>query len=200
MPVLKLVRGVAVVLAALGIVLPISAVQAADSSQKSNRPAVATIAADVSQSAKGLFAGRVVDHTGAVVENADVVVCQGTTEVSRSRTDKEGMFSVKGLKPGTYQVSSGATEGCFRIWNEKSAPPSARKNALIVLGQDGARGQYANCDVCEPGCWYGFRSLDPTICLLTAGVAAAVVLSALSLSKVNSIDNNNNPPVPPVSP
>ena len=187
MPVLKLVRGAAVVLATLGIVAPIPAVQAADASQKANRAAVATIAADVSQSANGLFAGRVVDHTGAVVENADVVVRQGTTEVARSRTDKEGVFSVKNLKPGTYQVSSGTTEGCFRVWNEKVAPPSARKNALIVLGHNGARGQYANCDECPPGGWYGFSSLDPTICLLTAGVIAAVVLSALTLSKVNSI-------------
>ncbi len=189
MPVLKLVRGVAVVLATLGVVAPIPVVQAADSSQKASRTAVATIAADVSQSANGLFAGRVVDHTGSVVENADVVVRQGGKEVARSQTDKEGMFSVENLKPGTYQVNSGTTEGCFRVWSEKTAPPSARKNALIVLGHNGARGQYANCDECPPGGWCGWRSLDPTICLLTAGVIAAVVLSALTLSKVNSLEN-----------
>lgn len=189
MPVLKLVRGVAVVLATFGVVAPFPAVQAADSSQKASRPAVAKIAADVSQSSSGLFAGRIVDHTGAVVENADVVVRQGATEVARSQTDKDGMFSVKNLKPGTYQVSSGTTEGHFRVWNEKTAPPSARKNALIVLGHNGARGQYANCDECPPGGWCGWRSLDPTICLLTAGVVAAVVLSALTLSKVNSLES-----------
>ena len=198
MPVLKLVRGAAVFLATLGVVAPIPAVQAADASQKASRPAVATIAADVSQSSNGLFAGRVVDHTGAVVEKTDVIVRQGTTEVARSQTDKDGMFSVKNLKPGTYQVSSGTTEGHFRIWNEKTAPPSARKNALIVLGHNGARGQYANCDECPPGGWCGWRSLDPTICLLTAGVVAAVVLSAITLSKVTTINNNQNPQ--PVSP
>ncbi|MEI8019683.1 MAG: carboxypeptidase regulatory-like domain-containing protein [Schlesneria sp.] len=198
MPVLKLVRGAAVFLATLGVVAPISAVQAADASQKASRTAVATIAADVSQSSNGLFAGRVVDHAGAVVENANVVVRQGATEVARSQTDKDGMFSVKNLKPGTYQVSSGTTEGHFRIWNEKTAPPSARKNALIVLGHNGARGQYANCDECPPGGWCGWHSLDPTICLLTAGVVAAVVLSAITLSKVNTLNNNQNPQ--PVSP
>jgi Carboxypeptidase regulatory-like domain len=192
MPVLKLIRGAAVVLATFGIVVPVSAVQAADASQKASRPSSATIAADVSQSTNGVFAGRVVDHAGAVVENANVFIRQGTTEVARCQTDKDGMFSVKNLKPGTYLVSSGATEGCFRVWNEKAAPPAARKNALIVLGNDGARGQYANCDECPPGGWYGFHSIDPTICLLTAGVVTAIVLSAVSLSKSNSLNSNVN--------
>ncbi len=189
MPVLKLVRGAAVVLATVGMVIPMPSVQAADSSQRASRPATATIAADVSKSAEGRFEGRVVDHTGAVVENTEVVVRQGNTEVVRGRTDKDGMFSVKNMKPGTYQVSSGATEGLFRVWNDQAAPPAARKNALLVLGHDGARGQYANCDECQPGGWGGFRSLDPTILLLTAGVIGAVVLSALTLSKVNKLDS-----------
>jgi hypothetical protein len=189
MPVLKLIRTAAVVLATAGIVLPISSVQAADSSQSARRTANAAIAADVSQTSDGLFAGRVVDHTGSVVENAEVIVRQGTTQVARSRTDKDGMFSVKHLKPGAYQVSSGTTEGLFRVWNGQASPPAARKNALLVLGHNGARGQYASVDECNTGGWGGFRSLDPTIVLLTAGVIAAVVLSALSLEKLNRIEN-----------
>ena len=185
MPVFKLVRGVAVALATLGTVAPLPSVQAADSSKKATRSVHATVAADVSKSSDGVFAGRIVDHTGAIVENAEVVIRQGKAEVSRTRTDSEGMFSVENLKPGAYQVSSGTTEGLFRVWNDETAPPSARKNALIVLGHNGARGQYANCDECPPGGWCGFRSIDPTIALLTAGVIAAVVLSAITLAKVN---------------
>jgi hypothetical protein len=198
MPVLKLVRGAAVILATFGIVMPVSSVQAADSNQNARRPA-APAAADIAKLADGQFAGRVIDHSGAVVENADVVIRQAGTEVVRTKTDKEGMFHVPNLKPGTYQVSSRTTEGYFRVWNEQAAPPAARKNALIVLGNNGARGQYANCDECPPGGWCGFRSIDPTIALMTAGIIAAVVLSALTLSKVNSLSNNNNNP-PPVSP
>lgn len=189
MPILKLVRGVAVTLAAMGVVSPLPSIQAAESSKKVSRTVHATIAADVSKSTSGQFAGRIVDHTGAVVENAEVVVRQGKTEVFRTRTDSEGMFSVDNLKPGAYQVSSGTTEGLFRVWNDETAPPSARKNALIVLGHNGARGQYSNCDECPPGGWCGFRSIDPTIALLTAGVIAAVVLSAITLAKVNEIDD-----------
>ena len=201
MPVLKLVRGAAVILATVGVVMPMPSLQAAESNQKVRRP-VASVAADVSKLANGDFAGRIVDHTGAVAENAEVVIRQGNAEIGRTRTDKEGVFSVPNLKAGTYQVSSGTTEGLFRVWNEQTAPPAARKNALIVLGHNGARGQYSNCDECPPGGWCGFRSIDPTIALMTAGIVAAVVLSALTLSKVNSLDNNNNNnnPPPPVSP
>jgi hypothetical protein len=196
MPVLKLVRGAAVILATIGVVMPMPSAQAAESNQKVKRPA--SVAADVSKLSNGQFAGRVIDHTGEVSPNAEVVVRQGGSEITRTRTDKEGMFSVPNLKPGTYQVSSGTTEGLFRVWNDETAPPSARKNALIVLGHNGARGQYANVDECPPGGWFGFRSIDPTIALMTAGIVAAVVLSAITLSKVNQLDNNNNPP--PVSP
>ena len=189
MPILKFVRGAAVLLGTVGTVLPMSAIQAADAHREVNRSSAAVIAADVSTLSDGSFAGRIVDHTGAVVEQANVVIRQGNKEVARCRTDKDGMFSAKDLKPGVYQVSSGTTEGMFRVWNDRAAPPSAHKNALIVLGHDGARGQYASCDECSPGGWGGFRSLDPTILLLTAGIIAAVVLSALALEKLNRIEN-----------
>lgn len=195
MPVMKLVRSAAVVLATVGVVMPMPSAQAADSKSQSRKPA-ASAAADVSKSADGTFAGRIVDHTGAVAEDAEVVIRQGKTEIGRAQTNEEGMFSVKNLKPGTYQVSSGTTEGYFRVWNEESAPPSARKNALIVLGHNGERGQYANCDECPPGGWCGWRSIDPTIALMTAGIVAAVVISAITLSKVNSLDNNPAPVSP----
>lgn len=196
MPVFKLVRSAAVILATVGVVLPLPSVQAAESTQKT-RQSSAPVAADVSKSVDGSFVGRIVDHTGAISEDSEVIVRQGKTEVARVRTDKEGLFSVQNLKSGTYQVSSGTTEGYFRVWNEDSAPPTARKNALIVLGHNGARGQYANCDECPPGGWFGFRSIDPTIALMTAGIVAAVVLSAITLSKVNSLENNNPAPVSP---
>jgi len=192
MPVLKHIRCAAVVLATVGIVAPMPTIQAAETRTGASRLAVATVAADVSKLKDGSFAGRVVDHTGSVVENAEVIVRQANKEISRSRTDKDGMFAVQNLKPGTYQVASGSTEGLFRVWNDQAAPPSARKNALLVLGHNGARGQYASVDEYPPGYWGGFPSLDPTILLLTAGVVAAVVIGAISLSKIDQLNNNNN--------
>ncbi len=189
MPVLKLVRSAAVILATAGLVMPMPTAQAADSHTVSRQSAAATVAADVSKLKDGSFAGRVVDHEGTVVEDAEVVVRQGNKVLLRARTDAEGMFAFKNLKPGSYQVTSGSTEGLFRVWNDQAAPPSARKNALLVLGQNGARGQYGGVDEYGPGGWGGFPSLDPTILLIAGGVVGAVVISAITLQKTNDIKN-----------
>ncbi len=198
MPVLKLIRGAAVVLAAVGIVAPLPNVQAADSRAAQSRLVAATIAADVTQSKDGSFNGRIVDHSGAAVEHADVMIRQNNKVVTQGHTDVNGLFAFKNLKPGTYQVSSGTTEGLFRVWNEQSAPPASKKNALIVLGHDGARGQYGGVDDYGPYGMTGYPALDPTLVLMTAGIIAAVVISAITLERVNSIQNTvNNIPSSP---
>ena len=64
----------------------------------------------------------------------------------------------------------------FRVWTEKTAPPSAKEHALLVMGDNGARGQ--------------FGAVDPTLVLLTAGVIAAVVLSAIAVSEINDLQES----------
>jgi len=168
---LRFLKGAAVALATLGFVVPCPNLSAADQSakraQKSQIP-------DVSL-AGGVFSGRVVDHSGTPMEGAEVVIKQGKDEVSRTVTDKNGLFAAKNLKGGVYQVSSGNTDGVYRLWTEKTAPPAAKGQALLVMGENGARGQ--------------FGAVDPTIVLLTAGVIATVVLSAITLDKVNKVDD-----------
>jgi hypothetical protein len=190
MPVVKLVRNLAVVLATVGVVMPIQSLQAGETGIAKFRRSAAAITPDVKKSADGQLVGRVVDQTGNTVEGAEVVVRQGKSEIGRIHSDKEGLFSVKDLKPGTYQISTGMTAGSFRVWNEKSAPPVAKKNVMLVLGENGARGQYAAYDdSCPPGGWGGWGSCDPTILLITAAAVAAVVISAITLSKVNDIQS-----------
>ena len=148
---LKFIRGAVVALAALGVVCPqLTAVAAGP--KTAAKPVVRTVAAnsvlDISLAQGGTFTGRVVDQTGAALEGAEVVVKQGKTEVSRTITDKQGTFVATNMKGGVYTVASGATEGTYRVWAEKSAPPSAKNQALLVMGQNGARGQCGgyNCD------------------------------------------------------
>jgi carboxypeptidase family protein len=141
---LKLVRGAMVALAALGVAFPQLPAIAAGS-KTAAKPIVKTVAPntvlDIGLTQGGTFAGRVVDHTGAGMEGAEVVIKQGKAEVSRTITDKQGSFVASNLKGGVYTVASGATEGTYRAWSEKTAPPSAKGQALLVLGQNGARGQ-----------------------------------------------------------
>lgn len=185
MPVLKLVRGAAVVLAAVGIVMPMPTAQAADSRQPGSRAVATATATDITLSRDSALNGRVVDHAGSVVKQAEIVVRQGNKEIARMTANEAGVFSIAAMKPGTYQVSSGTTEGTFRVWKEQAAPPKSHANALIVLGQNGARGQYGGYDGMDPGMG-GFPGFDPTVALLTAGVVGAAVVSGITLSQVNS--------------
>ena len=196
MRVFKLFRGAAVVLATVGTVVPMNSVSANETPTKAVRPASPTVAADIKKSADGRLAGRVVDSTGAAIENANVVVRQGAKDIVHGRTDQDGMFSITNVKPGTYQVSSGSTEGLFRIWNGKDAPPSARSNALLVVGQNGERGQYGGSNG-GPG---GFSLFNPTTFLLAAGIAGAGVASGIAISKADALKSTTTTAATVVSP
>jgi hypothetical protein len=177
---LRLLKGAAVALATLGLSIPSPKLFAADPPTKGNpaaaqRPQKSQIP-DVSLTAGGVFSGRVIDHAMNPLEGAEVVVKQGKNEIARTVTDSKGQFTVQNMKGGVYQVTSGNTDGVFRVWTERTAPPVAKQQqALLVLGENGARGQ--------------FGAIDPTIVLLTAGVIAAVVLSAIAVDKINSVQN-----------
>ena len=110
------------------------------------------------------------------------IVKQGDKQVAKVKTDDKGVFNVKNLRPGTYTATAENTVGNFRVWNEKTAPPSAKGQALLVLGQNGARGQ--------------FGSVDPMLILLTAGVIASVIIAAITLDKVNSLDDDDDGATP----
>lgn len=180
---LKLVRGAVVALAALGVVCPQLPVMAAGP-KTTSKPVVRTVAAntvfDIGLTKGGAFTGRIVDHTGAPMEGAEVVVKQGKTEVTRTITDKQGTFVASNLKGGVYTIASGATEGTYRVWSENTAPPSAKGQALLVLGQNGARGQEGYYDA--NGIW------------VVGGLAAAGVLGGVI---GYNIYDPSNPPASP---
>ena len=139
----NLIRGAAVTLAALGMMIPNAPAIAAGQVQ------VKTVDAkifDISLSTGGTFKGRVVDHTGSAIEGAAVTIKQNNKEVARTVTDKTGTYSVSNLKNGVYNVSSGATEGTYRVWADQSAPPVAKEQGLLVLGENGARGNFGYVD------------------------------------------------------
>ena len=123
-----ILKNAAIALAAMGIILPPARVLAADR-QSTSKPNVkfanANSILDVSLGQGGTFKGRVVDHAGTPIEGIKVVIRRGTIEVAQVTTDKHGTFLAKDLNGGVYQVSSGNTEGIYRVWSEKTAPPSA---------------------------------------------------------------------------
>ena len=188
-----LIKSAAVALAMVGIVFPQTRVLAEQ--KLPTKPSVKILPEnsmlDISLGKSGTFTGRTVDHTGAAVEGAKVVLKQGKTVVAETVTDQDGRFAVQSLKSGVYQVGSGATEGTFRMWSEKAAPPSAKSQALLVLGENGARGQYGCCCDDGSGMWLCAAGLA------VAGIAVAGLVIAITAN--NKSDNDPAPPKP-VSP
>ncbi len=166
------------VLATLGMILPAPKLFAADGKTDAPTTKVAKNKIPDISLAGGVFAGRVVDHTGAPIEGAEVVVKQGKKEVTRVVTNEKGLFQAKEMKGGVYQVSSGNTDGVFRVWTENAAPPSAKGHALLVMGENGARGQ--------------FGAVDPALLLLTAAVIATLIVSAITLNEVQQTNDKVN--------
>ena len=179
---LNWIRGAAVALAALGTVLPKEPVLAAGP-----RATVRTVEAkslDIALSAGGTFTGRVVDHSGQAMEGTEVTVKQGQAEIARTITDRTGTFTFSNLKNGTYTCAAGATTGVYRVWTEKSAPPSANPQGLLIQGQNGARGQFAAVDGAG-------NLLICTIALITLGVAIATLVEVNNVQdKVNNLPHS----------
>lgn len=164
------IRGAAVGLAAMGTLIPRTVVLA--DGPKVTRPVVRKVEAsvlDIALSTNGAFTGRIVDHAGTAIEGAQVTVKQGQNEVARTITDKSGTFTITNLKNGTYSIGSGATTGSYRVWSDKTAPPTANPQALLIMGQNGARGQFAAVDG-------GGNLLIATLVLLTLGVGIAALV------------------------
>ncbi|MEK6259143.1 MAG: carboxypeptidase-like regulatory domain-containing protein [Planctomycetota bacterium] len=172
----RFVKGAAVSLATLSMVFPQNGLLAEETKAPVSTSAKATKVAtvpDIALTTGGTFSGRVVDHAGKVLEGAQVTVRQGKSEIGKTVTNKEGLYSFKNLKGGVYQVASGNTEGSFRVWAEKTAPPAAKEHALLVMGEKGARGQ--------------FGGADPTLVVLTGLVIADLIVDSITLNKVNDL-------------
>lgn len=172
MSAIRFFKAAAVCLATLGVTVPQAPAYAGTAKTlPAARTQKTTSMPDIALTKGGTLSGRVVDHTGKTLEGAQVTLSQGKKMLSTTFTDREGVYSFRDLKGGIYGVSSGNTDGTFRVWSEQTAPPSAKEHALLVMGENGARGQWG--------------AVDPTLVLLTAGVITAVILSAITLSKID---------------
>ena len=138
-------KGSLITIAALGTVFPPASIMAATQQSLLPRSNVRIVnpntTFDISLNEEGKFQGRVVDHGGFALKGVRVSIKQGKTELAQATTDQDGVFVASNLRGGAYQVSAGATEGTYRLWTEKSAPPSAKPYCLLVQGENGVRGQ-----------------------------------------------------------
>jgi hypothetical protein len=119
----RLVRGIIVSLAVVGICMPGMAFAAP--------PAAAPAVVDVAMSDGGTLHGQLIDLQGGNATGVPVSVKTQNQKAIQTTTVKDGHFTVSGLKGGVYQVGAGQGQGVYRLWTAKAAPPSAQKHAIV---------------------------------------------------------------------
>jgi hypothetical protein len=127
-------------MAAVNLLLPQLSLQAASPAARPS--SVSGVPLDIALAADGRLTGQVLNSEGRPLANEPVVVqnINGQTKMQTS-TDAQGRFLVDSIGAGTFQIS--AQNGCTicRCWTSKAAPPSAKKEVLIVAGNQIERGQ-----------------------------------------------------------
>ncbi len=174
----NLLKGAAVGLACLGMVLPQTSMAAG--------PQTAQVAARVQIAdvllTNGTLTGKVVNAQGQILGGSVIKVSLGNKEVASAVAGKNGEFEVKNLTTGVYQISTGQTKAAVRLWEGQAAPPSAKKNVLLVNGPVTRAQLLAG----------GLGNLSRTQLLvggaLIAGGTTAIVVAA---------NNNDDPPASP---
>ncbi|MEM1305664.1 MAG: carboxypeptidase-like regulatory domain-containing protein [Planctomycetota bacterium] len=147
----------AAALACVGLLLPQSVMAA---------PAEKAQVGDIALRDGGLLVGAVVDAQAKPVAESGVSLRLAGKEVARTTTDKNGVFAVKGLRGGQYQLVTSQGVVNYRLWAPKTAPPTARQAAMIVANDKVMAGQYG------PGPILSFMSEYP---FFAAGAVAAAI-------------------------
>ncbi|HLA85726.1 MAG TPA: carboxypeptidase-like regulatory domain-containing protein [Thermoguttaceae bacterium] len=146
-------------LAAVGLCIPSVAFSAAPAAQLK-------VAADVALLNGNVLVGQLVNENGTGVANASVLVQQNDKTVVALKTDKQGVFAAKDVPPGVYRLASNDTQGVYRLWAPKTAPPAAQQGALLVQGNGVVRGQAAR----------GLRNMLANPWIVAGIVACAVAI------------------------
>jgi len=122
---------------------------------------------DVSLEDGGVLQGQILTSTGQARANVPVILGQKGKELVQGQTDAQGRFAFKGLNTGVYHVSAGSVGGVYRVWSDKTAPPSAKEGVMLVNNEQVVRGQI--------GSWFG--GLSPLgQAAVIAGVAGAIAI------------------------
>jgi hypothetical protein len=136
--------------------------------------------ADVKLGDGGVLVGSVVTPEAKPVSATRVVVLQGQNAVAETMTNEKGEFSVKGLRNGAHTVQLANSNQPVRFWSASSAPPNANGKLVLVSSQNVVRAQ-------------GDSGMGMGGAALLFGGALAVVL-------ITTLDDDNQPQLPPASP
>ena len=133
----RIFRAAIVAMTCLGVCLPQQSF--ASNAVVVNGMPVSKVVEDLSLQ-NGVLVGALVDEGGRGVEDAPVIIAQEGKAVAELRTDADGRFEAKGLKPGVYQVVSHGGLRQYRVWEEGTAPAEAKRGVIHQVDPQVARG------------------------------------------------------------
>ncbi len=130
-------RSLALGLACLGMAIPKTCLGAAP--VVSAAPAIT----DVGLQAGGVLRGQLLDGQGHPRPGAVVTINWQNRVIAAATTDRQGEFSVAGLRGGIHTVTSGPDVAPCRFWALSTSPPNVPHNLLVVSNPTTVRGN--NC-------------------------------------------------------
>lgn len=160
-----------------------------------------SIARDVTLRNGGVLVGRLLLGDGVPRAGRLVSVLSNNKEIAQAITDQRGVFTVRGLRGGVYQIHSGASFQLVRLWAPRTAPPAAT-DALTLSVVEGqvVRGQCGPGTCCPPSGAPPCGSYAPPSCggglqafLCNPWVIAGVVAAAIAIPVAlhNNSDNDS---------
>ena len=129
-------------LSAIFCVRPLDAEQLKDVSQTTPQRRVTRSAViDVELRPGGVLRGVAVDENGHFQAGIAISARRSDAQITQVTTDKAGRFEISGLHGGVYQIVVDGSQRNCRVWQAGTAPPTARRDLLLVTGIPVERGQ-----------------------------------------------------------
>ena len=155
-----------------------------------------TRAVDVALSADGSLSGSVVDTRGHSRGKTVIEVRRGRRLVARTLSDDKGLYTVKNLPGGLYQVRVDGTQTLIRAWAAGTAPRSAAGLLQVIANPPIIRAQDGEAPTTDDDSSYGGRFGERQAAGLKTALIVGVVVGAIFIiDELN--DDDDSPPASP---
>lgn len=121
---------------------------------------------DVALDSTGVLRGTLTNSAGQPQKATELTVWQSGEVLKTVKSQDDGKFVIRDLRPGLYEINTARSLGLYRVWPARSAPPAAQPAALIVEGDTVIRAQ-------QMGAWR--RALILSGVIITSGVIGGVI-------------------------
>jgi len=172
------IKGVLVLSALLSLCLPQPLLAAGSPVKK------APVITDVALQDGGVLVGQVVNTDGRGLAKVPISLRSRNKEIANAATDRNGYFSVRGLRGGAYQLVGAGAHRTYRLWTQGNAPPLSHPGALLVAGGNTVRGQ-----------GFGLPGL-PSFPMLAANPAFGAAVLAAAVTAPVVVHNSERPSSP----